>query len=99
MANQECLRGFVDFLPSMAERLGTSGLLEELYRGFYHLVDPQRGMITLESLMQNARKLGIGELGEEQAVGMLRMGDLNGDGALDHNEFCMLMLRLNSETI
>ncbi|KAI0497813.1 hypothetical protein KFK09_021050 [Dendrobium nobile] len=99
MADQEYMPGFVDFLPSMAKRLGTNGLLEELCKGFYHLVDAERGLITLESLKKNAHRLGLGELGEEQAVGMLRMGDLNGDGALDHTEFCMLMLRLTSEAI
>ncbi|XP_020698171.1 calcium-binding protein PBP1-like [Dendrobium catenatum] len=99
MANQEYMPGFVDFLPSMAKRLGTNGLLEELCKGFYHLVDDERGLITLESLKKNARRLGLGELGEEQAVEMLRMGDLNGDGVLDYSEFCTLMLRLRSETI
>lgn len=99
MADQEYMPGFVDFLPTMAERHGARGLLEELCKGFYRLVDAERGLITLESLKLNAKKLGIGELGEEQAVGMLRMGDLNGDGALDHTEFCMLMLRLSKENI
>ncbi|KAL0911270.1 hypothetical protein M5K25_019401 [Dendrobium thyrsiflorum] len=99
MADRDYKSAFIDFLPSMAKRLGTSGLLEELCRGFYHLVDTERGLITLESLKENAKKLGICDLGEEQAEAMLRMGDLNGDGALDHTEFCILMLRLSSETI
>ncbi|KAL0911269.1 hypothetical protein M5K25_019400 [Dendrobium thyrsiflorum] len=72
MANQEYMPGFVDFLPKMAKRIGTNGLLEELCEGFYHLVDAERGLITLESLKKNARRLGLGELGEEQAVEMLR---------------------------
>ncbi|PKU68649.1 calcium-binding protein PBP1-like [Dendrobium catenatum] len=98
MAKEECELEFEDFLPSMAERLGATGLIEELCKGFRLLMDAEKGVITLESLKQNAAgMLGLTELGEEEAVEMLREGDLDGDGALDQMEFCILMFRLSPE--
>ncbi|KAK8954943.1 Calcium-binding protein PBP1 [Platanthera zijinensis] len=89
---------FEDFLPSMAERLGACGLVEELHKGFRILMDAERGVITAESLKRNAgRRLGLAEIGEEEAAGMMREGDLDGDGALDLMEFCVLMFRLSPE--
>lgn len=98
MAKEECELEFEDFLPSMAERLGATGLIEELCKGFRLLMDAKKGVITLESLKQNAAgMLGLTELGEEEAVEMLREGDLDGDGTLDQMEFCILMFRLSPE--
>ncbi|KAH0459514.1 hypothetical protein IEQ34_012328 [Dendrobium chrysotoxum] len=98
MAKEECELEFEDFLPSMAERLGPTGLIEELCKGFRLLMDAEKGVITLESLKQNAAgMLGLTELGEEEAVEMLREGDLDGDGTLDQMEFCILMFRLSPE--
>ncbi|XP_020577608.1 calcium-binding protein PBP1-like [Phalaenopsis equestris] len=95
---QEGALEFEDFLPSMAERLGPAGLIDELCKGFRLLVDAERGVITLESLKQNsAGMLGLAELGEEEAVEMLREGDLDGDGTLDQMEFCILMFRMSPE--
>ncbi|WOK96433.1 calcium-binding protein KIC-like [Canna indica] len=87
--------GFHDFLPTMAERLGAEGLMEELCKGFQLLMDPERGVITFDSLKRSwAPALG---LADEELMGMLKEGDLNGDGVLDQMEFCVLMVRLSPE--
>ncbi|WOL20192.1 hypothetical protein Cni_G28995 [Canna indica] len=57
----------------------------------------QRGLITRDSLKRNTAALGLQGLGDDDLLGMLREGDLNGDGALDQMEFCVLMVRLNLE--
>ncbi|CAD5169322.1 unnamed protein product [Musa acuminata subsp. malaccensis] len=91
--------GFQDFLPRMAERLGAEGLMEELCKGFKLLMDPERGVITSESLRRNVAALGLVGLGDDELMGMVREGDLNGDGVLDQMEFCVLMVRLSPELI
>lgn len=88
---------FEDHLPVMAERLGGQALVEELCGGFWLLADPARGLITLESLKRNAAAMGLGGLSEGELRAMLREGDVNGDGAMDQMEFCVLMFRLSPE--
>uniref|UniRef100_A0ACD5WGB7 Uncharacterized protein n=1 Tax=Avena sativa TaxID=4498 RepID=A0ACD5WGB7_AVESA len=88
---------FEDFLPSMARKLGVEGLIQELCKGFQLLMDPRAGKITFQSLKRNASKLGLGELRDEELQEMLREGDVDGDGALDQMEFCILMVRLSPE--
>ncbi|EHA8586451.1 putative calcium-binding protein PBP1-like [Cocos nucifera] len=82
---------FEDFLPLMAEKLGEAGLMEELCNGFRLLMDPRRKLITFESLKRNAALLGLQGLRDDELRGMLREGDLDGDGALSEMEFCVLM--------
>lgn len=89
--------GFEDFLPSMAEKLGPDGLIRELCKGFELLMDRKRGLITLESLKRNAPRLGMERLGDDELVEMVREGDLDGDGALDQSEFCILMVRMSPQ--
>ncbi|XP_020099550.1 calcium-binding protein PBP1-like [Ananas comosus] len=89
--------GFEDYLPWMAERLGEEGLMEELCKGFQLLMDQRSGLITFQSLKRNAAALGLGQLGDEELMGMVREGDVDGDGALDQMEFCVLMLRLSPQ--
>uniref|UniRef100_A0A0D9V6I9 EF-hand domain-containing protein n=1 Tax=Leersia perrieri TaxID=77586 RepID=A0A0D9V6I9_9ORYZ len=88
---------FEDFLPSMARKLGVEGLIEELCKGFELLMDPRVGKITFRSLKRNAAMLGLGELRDDELSEMMREGDLDGDGALDQMEFCVLMVRLSPE--
>lgn len=89
---------FQDMLPIMAEKLGGEGLITELCNGFKVLMDKEKGLITFESLKKNsAAVLGLQDLGDDELLGMLREGDLNGDGALDQMEFCVLMFRLSPE--
>ncbi|XP_062207088.1 calcium-binding protein PBP1-like [Phragmites australis] len=88
---------FEDFLPSMARKLGVEGLIQELCKGFQLLMDPRTGKITFQSLKRNATRLGLGELRDNELSEMMREGDLDGDGALDQMEFCILMVRLSPE--
>ena len=86
---------FEDLLPAMAEKLGGEGLMRELCNGFKLLMDTDKGVITVESLKMNAVKLGLQDLRDDELVSMVREGDLDGDGALNEMEFCVLMFRLS----
>ncbi|KMZ58038.1 Calcium-binding EF-hand family protein [Zostera marina] len=89
---------FEDFLPEIAEKLGGDGLMRELCKGFEMLKDPREGVITLESLRTNSAELGLQDMGDDdELIGMLREGDLDGDGTLDLKEFCVLMFRLSPQ--
>ncbi|GLJ27937.1 hypothetical protein SUGI_0548740 [Cryptomeria japonica] len=86
---------FQDFLPVMAEKLGAPDFMEELCKGFRLLADPQRGLITVESLRKNSAILGVESLTDSEIEAMVQEGDLDGDGALNEHEFCVLMIRLS----
>ncbi|XP_022725844.1 calcium-binding protein PBP1-like [Durio zibethinus] len=86
---------FEDLLPAMAEKLGGEGLMRELCNGFKLLMDKDKGVITVESLKRNAAMLGLQDLRDDELVSMVREGDLDGDGALNEMEFCVLMFRLS----
>ncbi|OAY77884.1 calcium-binding protein KIC-like [Ananas comosus] len=89
---------YEDLLPAMAARLSADDFVAELCGGFRALADPARGMITAESLRRNAAAvLGVAGMTAEEAAAMVREGDLDGDGALDETEFCVLMVRLSPE--
>ncbi|KAJ0971096.1 hypothetical protein J5N97_019055 [Dioscorea zingiberensis] len=80
----------------MAERMEAEEFISELCGGFRLLADPVRGLITPESLRRNAALLGvIGEMSSGDAAAMVKEGDLDGDGALNETEFCVLMVRLS----
>ncbi|XP_062106200.1 calcium-binding protein KRP1-like [Humulus lupulus] len=91
------LSDFEDLLPVMAEKLGGEGLIKELCSGFELLMDKDKGLITLESLRSNAAVLGLQNMREDELVSMVREGDLDGDGALNQMEFCVLMFRLSPD--
>jgi len=82
---------FQDFLPLMVRKLGVEGLIQELCKGFQLLMEPSTGKITFQSLKQNASRLGLGELRDDELLEMMREGDL------DQMEFCILMVRLSPE--
>ena len=86
---------FQDYLPSMMERLGDERFIGELCNGFRLLMDGERGLITFESLKRNCILLGLSDMRDDEIVCMLSEGDLDGDGALNQVEFCILMLRLS----
>ncbi|KAI8008273.1 Calcium-binding protein PBP1 [Camellia lanceoleosa] len=88
---------FEDLLPTMADKLGGEGLIEELCNGFRLLMDGDKGVITFDSLKKNAALLGLQELRDDDLRGMLREGDFDGDGALNQMEFCVLMFRLSPQ--
>ena len=85
---------FEDFLLIMAEKLGERDFMAELCNGFRLLADPRLGLITLESLKRNSALLGFG-LTDSELRAMMEEGDLDGDGALNEHEFCVLMVRLS----
>ncbi|KAK9092188.1 hypothetical protein Syun_027099 [Stephania yunnanensis] len=95
MAERGSLK-FEDFLPTMAEKMGGEGLMKELCNGFRLLVDESRGVITFESLKRKASSvLGLVGLRDEEVMGMIEEGDVDGDGVLNEMEFCVLMFRLS----
>ncbi|KAJ3698887.1 hypothetical protein LUZ61_002592 [Rhynchospora tenuis] len=81
----------------MAAKLGPDGLIRELCKGFELLMDSKRGLITLESLKRNAPRLGLERLGDDELIEMVREGDLDGDNALNQDEFCILMIRMSPQ--
>ncbi|KAJ6421903.1 hypothetical protein OIU84_026937 [Salix udensis] len=97
MAGVDKRADFEDLLPVMAIKLGGEGLINELCNGFQLLMDKDRGVITMESLKRNAAFLGLQDLSEDEPAGMVKEGDLDGDGALNQMEFCVLMFKLSPE--
>ncbi|KAL8205544.1 hypothetical protein R6Q57_009095 [Mikania cordata] len=89
--------GFQDFLPVMAEKLGGDGLIGELCNGFRLLMDPDKGVITFDSLKNKSAVLGLQDLTDDDLLSMLKEGDFDGDGALDQMEFCVVMFRLSPD--
>ncbi|XP_059282749.1 calcium-binding protein KRP1-like [Lycium barbarum] len=87
--------GFDDYFPSMMQRLGAEGFMRELCNGFCLLMDVSIGLITYESLKRNTMNLGLNDLRDDELICMLAEGDLDGDGALNQMEFCILMFRLS----
>jgi hypothetical protein len=51
----------------------------------------------MESLRRNSSFLGLQDLSDEELARMVKEGDLDGDGALNQMEFCVLMFRLSPE--
>lgn len=88
---------FEDLLPVMADKLGGEGLINELCNGFQLLMDKVKGVITTESLKLNATVLGLQDLTDDELISMVKEGDLDGDGALNQMEFCVLMFRLSPQ--
>ncbi|KAJ6822757.1 uncharacterized protein M6B38_387850 [Iris pallida] len=86
---------YEDLLPVMAEKLEADDFVGELCAGFRLLADAGSARITAESLRRNAGVLGMLGMSAEDAEAMVREGDLDGDGALDETEFCILMVRLS----
>ncbi|XP_071707757.1 calcium-binding protein KIC-like [Rutidosis leptorrhynchoides] len=90
-------RRYQDLLPVMAEKLELTTFMDELCGGFRLLADENLGLITPESLRKNSRILGMENMSKEDAQGMVKEGDLDGDGFLNETEFCILMVRLSPE--
>ncbi|CAI9787907.1 unnamed protein product [Fraxinus pennsylvanica] len=84
---------FEDFFPSMVEKLGAEGFVNELCNGFRLLMDSEKGVITLASLKKNSAVLGLRGMNDSDLICMLKEGDLDGDGCLNQMEFCVLMFR------
>ncbi|KAK4787293.1 hypothetical protein SAY86_011126 [Trapa natans] len=82
-------------LPVMVEKLDVDAFVSELCGGFRLLADPERGLITPESLRRNSGLLGLEGMTAEDSQAMVKEGDLDGDGALNESELCILMVRLS----
>ncbi|KAM3362543.1 Calcium-binding protein PBP1 [Capsicum chinense] len=90
---------FQDLLPIMARKLGGDGLINELCKGYRMLMDGEKGVITIDSLKKNSVLMGLQGFTEEELKNMIREGDMDGDGALDQIEFCILMFRLSPDLL
>ncbi|TMW89993.1 hypothetical protein EJD97_016352 [Solanum chilense] len=88
---------YQDLLHVMAEKLDVEAFVAELCGGFRLLSDPKNGLITSSSLQKNSGFLGMEGMSREDAEAMVKEGDLDGDGALNETEFCILMVRLSPE--
>ncbi|CAI9764894.1 unnamed protein product [Fraxinus pennsylvanica] len=88
---------YEDLLPVMAEKLDVDAFVEELCGGFRVLADPMSGLITPQSLQKISAFLGFEGMSKEDAEAMVKEGDIDGDGALNEKEFCVLMVRLSPE--
>ncbi|KAL3630796.1 hypothetical protein CASFOL_023780 [Castilleja foliolosa] len=87
-----------DLLAVMADKLDVNRFVDELCGGFRLLADQTKGLITAASLQKNCGELGLeGMMSIEDAEAMVQEGDLDGDGALNQTEFCILMVRLSPE--
>lgn len=86
---------YEDLLPVMAQKLDVEVFVAELCSGFRLLADAKKGLITAESLRRNSALLGMDGMNEHEAESMVSEGDLDGDGALNEMEFCILMVRLS----
>ena len=86
---------YEDLLPVMAEKPDVDTFVGELCGGFRLLADPTSGLITSASLRNNCALLGMEGLSRKDAEAMVKEGDLDGDGALNQTEFCILMVRLS----
>lgn len=88
---------YEDLLPVMADKLDVEAFVGELCKGFRLLADPERRLITAESLRRNSALLGMEGMSKDDAEAMVTEGDLDGDGVLNETEFCILMVRLSPE--
>ena len=88
---------FLDFLPSMAQKLGAEGLMQELAKGFDILADPSTHTITVSSLRKSCHAHGfvLPSMSDDELLDMIRMGDshANGRQELDLFGFCVAMIR------
>jgi hypothetical protein len=84
---------FHDFLPIMAQKLDEEDFMAELCNGFRFIADPNTYTITFASLKKNARWLGLEGMSDDDLRAMIKEGDVDGDGALNEREFCLLMIR------
>ncbi|KAG2376255.1 Calcium-binding protein [Vigna angularis] len=86
------LMDFEDYFPSVIAHMGVEGFIGELCNDFRLLMDVNKGLVTFESLKISNYLLGL-DVRDDEVVGMLMEGDLDGDGALSQMKFCILMFR------
>ncbi|KAK4418487.1 Calcium-binding protein KIC [Sesamum alatum] len=79
----------------MVDKLGVDAFIAQLCGGFRLLADQAKGLITPTSLQKNCALLGLQGMSQDDTEAMVQEGDLDGDGALNQTEFCILMVRLS----
>lgn len=72
--------------------------MNELCNGFQLLMDGDKGVVTFDSLKKNSSAiLGLQNFQDDEIGSMIKEGDIDGDGALNQLEFCILMFRLSPQ--
>ena len=80
------------FQAIMARRIMERDPREEILRAFELFDEGGKGKIDLQDLRRVARELGEG-LGEEELAAMIDEFDLDGDGAINRDEFLGICLQ------
>lgn len=80
------------FQAIMAARILQRDPKEEILRAFELFDEGGKGKIDLQDLRRVARELGEG-LGEEELTAMIDEFDLDGDGAINQEEFLAICLQ------
>ena len=90
--NTRLLLPFPAFQSIMTQRILARDPREEILRAFELFDEGGKGRINLGDLRRVARELGEG-LEEEELVAMIEEFDLDGDGAIDREEFLGICLQ------
>lgn len=90
--NARLLLPFAQFQSVMAQKILARDPREEILRAFELFDEGGKGKINLSDLRRVARELGEG-LEEEELAAMIEEFDLDGDGAIDREEFLGICLQ------
>ena len=91
-SNSRLLLPFPQFQTVMAQKILARDPREEILRAFELFDEGGKGKIDLGDLRRVARELGEG-LEEEELAAMIEEFDLDGDGAIDREEFLGICLQ------
>lgn len=83
---------FAQFQSVMSHRILARDPREEILRAFELFDDGAKGLINLQDLRRVARELGEG-LEEDELAAMIDEFDLDGDGAINQEEFLSICLQ------
>lgn len=83
---------FAQFQTVMSQKILARDPREEIMRAFELFDDGGKGKINLQDLRRVARELGEG-LEEDELVAMIDEFDLDGDGAINREEFLGICLQ------
>ena len=86
------LIGLPQFQAVMAARILARDPRDEILRAFALFDEGDKGTISLADLRRVARELGEG-LEEEELLAMIEEFDLDGDGAINRDEFVAICLQ------
>lgn len=86
------LLGYPQFQSIMSKKILERDPREEILRAFDLFDEGGKGKINLQDLRRVARELGEG-LEEEELMAMIEEFDLDGDGAINREEFLAICLQ------